>query len=139
VPATKTDRRDESGAAVPINNAALAYIHENGAPEVGIPARPFLGPSVKENKSEIVAGFKVAGELAGKGNAAAVERQLHRIGLRAQAAARKKITEGPFVPLKPATIAARKRKRKSRKNTDIRPLIDTAQLRNSLSYVIKKV
>ena len=48
-----------------------------------------------------------------------------------------KITDGPFEPLKPSTIAARKSKRKSRSNADIKPLIDTGALRNSISYVIR--
>ena len=37
----------------PITNAALGYIHDNGAPEVNIPARPFMKPAIEENKEKI--------------------------------------------------------------------------------------
>jgi hypothetical protein len=49
--------------------------------------------------------------------------------LRAQAAVKNKVVTGPFEPNKPATIA--------RKGSD-RPLIDTAQLLNSITYVVRK-
>lgn len=147
IPADKALRRPENGEPTPINNAALGYIHENGAPEVGIPARPWLVPGVREHSAESTRGLRVAGELAldGKGPDK-VLRQLQVVGLRAQAAVRRKITEGPFVPLKPATIAARRRRskgskyrRKAETAADVRPLIDTSQMRSAVNYVIRKV
>jgi hypothetical protein len=133
VPADKADRKDG-----PINNAALAYIQENGAPEANIPPRPFMKPGVASVQPQLAAGLKKAGEFALQGRADAVNRQLHRVGAIGRDAIKAKITDGPFTPLKPSTIAARKSKRKSRKNTDIKPLIDTGSLRNSIDYVLKK-
>lgn len=131
VPADKTDRRDDGA---PINNAALAYIHENGAPEVSIPARPFIQPGLDEKKDAIVSGLRKVGEAALDGRPEAMDRGFHAVGLKAQAAIRAKITTGPFLALKPATLAARRR----RGRTGDKPLIDTAQLRNALNYVIRK-
>jgi len=133
VPADKADRKEG-----PINNAALAYIQENGAPEVNIPPRPFMKPGVASVQPQIAAGLKKAGEFALQGRADAVNRQFHRVGAIGRDAIKAKITDGPFAPLKPSTIAARKSKRKSRNNTDVKPLIDTGALRASISYVIRE-
>jgi len=135
VPAEKTGRTD--GEA--INNASLAYIHDKGAPEANIPARPFMEPGVLSAKAGIEDGLKKAGEFAFDARPEAVERQFQRVGRIARDAIKMKITDGPFAPLAPATIAARKSKRKSRSNTDIRPLIDTGELRNAINFVIRKV
>jgi phage gpG-like protein len=132
VPADKAARKDG-----PINNAALAYVHNNGAPEINLPARPFMEPGIESVKTDIRAGIGKAGEFALEGRPDAVERQYHRVGAIGRDAIKAKITDGPFVPLAPATIAARKRKRKSRNNVDVKPLIDTGALRNSISYVIR--
>ena len=133
VPSDKAVRKDG-----PINNAALAYIQENGAPEVNIPPRPFMKPGVASVQPQIAAGLKKAGEFALQGRSDAVDRQFHRVGAIGRDAIKAKITDGPFVPLKPSTIAARKSKRKSRNNTDVKPLIDTGALRASISYVIRE-
>jgi phage gpG-like protein len=133
VPADKTDRKDGS-----ISNASLAYIHNVGAPEANIPARPFMEPGVASVQPQIAEGLKKAGKFALEGRSDAVDRQFHRVGAIGRDAIKAKITDGPFAPLKPSTIAARKSKRKSRNNTDIKPLIDTGAMRNSISYVIRE-
>jgi hypothetical protein len=132
VPSDKSSRSGD-----PITNAALAAIMENGAPEVNIPPRPFLKPGIATVQPQIAAGLRRAGEFALQGRADAVDRQLHRVGAIGRDAIKAKITDGPFEPLKPATIAARKRKRKGRNNADVKPLIDTGALRASISYVIR--
>lgn len=131
VPAEKGSRND----AQPINNAALAYIHENGAPEAGIPARPFLKPGIDDKKSEIAAALEKTGKAAMDGKPEAVDRGFHVAGLIGQNAVRAKINTGPFQPLAESTLAARR----ARGRTGTKPLIDTGQLRNSLTYVIRKV
>lgn len=131
VPAEKGSRQDSE----PINNAALAYIHENGAPEVNIPARPFLKPGIDAKKAEITAGLEKVGKAALEGDAARVDRGFHVVGLIGQNAVRAKINEGPFTPLAEDTLEARR----ARGRTGDKPLIDTGQLRNSLTYVIRKV
>lgn len=158
VPGAKTTRQPEPGQPAPaINNAELAYIHENGAPEANIPARPFLRPGIEAAKDEITKGLEKAGRAAFAGNASEVDRQLTRVGLIAQAAVREKITDGPFVPLAPATILARLRRgRKGQLDpsiygkgaiasdehaaaTGMRPLVDTGQLRAAINFVIRTI
>ena len=57
VPAEKGSRSDGE----PINNAALLYIHDNGAPEAGIPARETLMPGIMSVQGEINAGLEKTG------------------------------------------------------------------------------
>ena len=141
----------------PINNASLAYIHESGAPEANIPARPFLRSGVENVRTQIIKGLEKAGKAAFAGDAVEVDKQLMRGGRQAQAAVRNKITDGPFLPLAPATIAARLwRGHPGQQShsiygkgaiasemhvaaTGMQPLIDTGQLRNSINFVIRKV
>lgn len=130
VPDTKAGRRKKKE---PINNAALAYIHDKGSPSQNIPPRPFMGPGVQAAKVSITKRMENTGKAALRGDKAAVEKGLNAVGLVAVSGIRGKITSGPFTPLKPATIAARKR----RGRTGDKPLIDTGQLRNSISYVIR--
>lgn len=117
-----------------ITNAALAYIHDNGSPIRGIPAREFLRPGIVSVKDRIADRLEKVGKAALAGNTTAAEEQLHAAGLIAVSGVRNKITMGPFVPLRPATLAARKRK--GFRGT--KPLIVTGQLRNSCSYVLEK-
>lgn len=149
IPAEKGSRKDGE----PINNAALAYIHENGAPEAGIPERPFLKPGVADKRAEITAMLEKTGQAALEGNPGKVDRGFHATGLIGQAAVRNRVNEGPFQPLADATVEARARRgRKGAKQemanrragmapgTDLaKPLIDTGQMRNALTYVVRKV
>ena len=128
---------DKSGRSEAMTNASIGYIMENGAPEANIPARPHLVPAIKEIQGKIGTRFKSMAKKAvtlGTDSSSIVESGLNGIGLIAQAAVRKKITDGPFIPLKKSTIAARKRKGFS----GTKPLIRTGQYRNAISYVIRK-
>lgn len=154
VPSDRAPRDAQEHAGHTINSAALAYIHENGAPEVNIPARAFMKPGIDEAMDAIMARFDAAGKAALDGRPDAVIKNYHAAGIVAVNAMRRKITDGPFVPLRPATLAARARRRRkitvmdlgsvpmsSKKHADMtgaRPLIDTGQLRNALSYVLRR-
>lgn len=158
VPATTAGRKDEK---TPINNAELMFIHEHGAPEANIPARPVVHPAIRKAQPQITAALFATGKLALNGGADAVDKGLNAVGLIAQNAMRARISSGPFAPLSPKTIAQRAAKRgtKRRKGEQqyldlvaggmspanaqsaagIKPLIDTGQLRRALTYVIRKV
>lgn len=131
IPASKTTRQETEGQ--PINNATLMYIHENGAPEVGIPARPVVVPAINSIRDDVVNEMRKGAQAALGGSKSAIDTMNNRIGLMAQNAMRKRITDGPFIPLKEKTLAARR----SRGRTGTKPLIDTGQLRRALTYVIR--
>lgn len=135
VPAEKAPRSGEDHEGLPINNAALMYIHENGAPEVNIPARPVVHPAIASIKDELIAEQKEGAKKVLSGNLSAVNACFQRMGIMAQNAMRKRITEGPFIPLKPSTIA----ERRARGFKGTKPLIVTGQLRRALTYVVRKV
>jgi len=135
IPAEGSDRRPEKGEPPPPSNAVIAYRLETGDPEKNLPARPFLVPGVESIAAEAGARLRKAGKdaLFG-GGAAAVDKAFHAIGLIAQNAVRNRITEGPFAPLSKRTLA----ERKARGRTGEKPLLDTGQLRNSVTYTITK-
>lgn len=126
--------RREAGAT--IDNVALAVIHEYGLPkgswkknpEMFIPPRPFLRSTFDAKKSEWnallmrMAPLVLAGKLT-------VEQALELLGQRASADVRRRITSGSnFTPNAPSTI---------RRKGSSRPLVDTGQLVNSISYVVE--
>lgn len=129
VPAEEAPRKGD-----PITNASLAYIHENGSAARNIPARPFLKPGVKASREKCVKVLKGAAK-AGFKDPAAIDKGLNSAGLIAQAAVKNQIvSQEGFAPLKPATLAARKRK--GAKGT--KALIRTGQLLNSIAYVVRE-
>lgn len=158
IPATTAGRKEEG---VPLNNAEIMHIHEFGAPESNIPARPVIYPAIASIRKDIVSMLATTAKGAMSGDGKSVMKGLGALGILAQNAMRQRITDGPFAPLSPKTVAARARKRgtKRRKGekeyfkliaggmspaeaqsaTGIRALIDSGQLRRALTYVIRKV
>lgn len=158
VPEETADREDDDERG--ITNAALGYIHEYGVPDKNIPPRPFLIPGVKNCTGRVARVFKAAAQEALDGKKT-TDKTLETAGMIAASSVKKKIQSGPFAPLKPSTIRARKYSRgtkRRRRNEEaylamikdgaspanaqaeagIKPLINTTQLRNSITYVVKK-
>ena len=162
VPSENADReesdREESGGP---NNAMIAYVQETGAPELGIPARPFLVPGVKEAQAEIATCLRGGAEALLSSDEGRATSALSAAGMTAVSSVRRVIQNGDFEALKPATIAARARargtasRRKSEKKylqmvsdgiapdqaqdaAGIRPLVNTGQMRNSVTYVLRR-
>lgn len=141
IPAEKAARTDSG-----MSNADLAYIHEYGAPEANIPARPFLMPGMEKSEAMIVAELRRAGEKAislaadgdVSGGKAAISEGMHRIGLKAAANVQAQITAGLSPPLAERTVYARLHRKKNRRSgPDMKPLIDTGALLRSITYVIR--
>lgn len=111
-----------------LTNADLAMIHEFGSPTHNIPERSFLRKPLINN-AEAVAnlaknaiGKFIAGEMS-------LETALGYVGEEAKSISKEAVTNGISPALKPATI---KRKKSSK------PLIDTGQLLNSITYEVRK-
>lgn len=149
IPDSAAERRDED--AEQVNNAALGYIHEFGSPARNIPARAFLIPGVRNAQDKTAARLKKAADAALDGQLSQVDSQLHAAGLVASREVKTRINSGDFVPLSDATLKARARKgRKGARaelerraageapSTDLaKPLIDSGQLRNAITYVVR--
>lgn len=124
IPQEKSSRKDNE-----ITNAELAYIHTHGSPVNNIPPRPFLQPSIIENIEGVTSIQSDIVKAALAGNSEKVKKLYNRLGLYVQAKAKNYITQGDkLAPNAPMTIAL--------KGSD-RPLIDTAQMLNSITYVVK--
>lgn len=125
----------EGGA---IGNAGIGFVQENGSPRNNIPARPFLRPGVEKVRETIAEELGAGARALLGGRADAVRTSFNRAGILASNSVKGVINSGEgFAPLSDATLKARRtRKRAPRKGT--KPLIDTGQLRNSVTYVIRK-
>lgn len=157
IPDATTDRAQAQG---PITNAALGYIHEFGSPAANIPARPFLTPGVQKSLPTATRALRKAADAALDGNRAQVEKNLQIAGMVAASSAQLEIQTGNFEPLKPATIANRRRSRQTQSmrpeerryleliakgvapaaaqaEAGIRPLINTGDLRDSITSVVR--
>lgn len=114
VPEETTDMRNEDGQEY-ITNASLAHIHDQGAPEARIPARPFMRPGIDKVKDKI---SKKLRRIAAVGletrDLHQVEAMFHEVGLTAQLAIQNTIQEGIPPPLADSTLRGRARKSKQR-------------------------
>lgn len=112
-----------------ISNIELAMIHEYGAPAAGIPERSFIRAGFEAHRDEYVkmlaTGLKKVFEKK-----MGVTKVLGLIGAKMAADMKNVITTGDgLAPLKQATI--------DRKGSS-RPLVDTGQLVNSITWAVVK-
>lgn len=133
VPMDKADRPPDDGEKSPLTNAEIGYLMETGVPEKNIPQRAFLVPGIENAKPDIGKTMEAGAIKSLTGDAEAADKTLHKVGLIGQSAVQKKITDGPFDPLAPVTLA----KRKAKGRTGEKPLIDTGSLRQSISYAVR--
>ena len=101
--------------------------HNFGSPSRGIPARPWLKEGVAEgiSKYQQFADANVIKVMLGEMDGAVYHNTLGELG---KAEVQKYIRNGDFVPLAAATI--------ERKGSS-KPLIDTGQMRNVITYEVK--
>ncbi len=130
IPDSAPERQDDE----PIGNAAIGYIQETGSPANNLPARPFLVPGVAAAEPKTLPKLQQAFEAALDGDLSRADKRMAGAGLEAQNSVRARINSGISPELKESTLANRRR----RGRTGTVPLIDTGQLRNSITYVIRK-
>ena len=113
-----------------ITNAELLYIHTYGSPARGIPARPVIQAAIDDpaNRKRLQNMFENAFRMAAGGDLEGALVQYEKIGTVGANLVKRQFGVIP-PPLKPATIA-----RKGSSAT----LIDTGQLRNAITYVVRK-
>jgi len=138
-------RQPVAGAASPIDNSTLGYIHEFGAPSVNIPPRPWLKPGVSESRGQWETYMEQAGRAAFKGDEPLMMKCLHAAGIKAVSGIKNRITAGLKPDLAPRTVQMRLARHAAQAAAvgasgaaDMTPLVDTAQMLNSISYVIRK-
>lgn len=143
VPAENAGRASADGEPNPLNYAEIGYVLEHGSTVNGgdgnsyvIPPRPHLRPGIEDAREKITAVMKNGLLKALEGDPAAAEKALEGAGIVAQNAVHRKIENGPFAPLAPATIH-RRRTRKEAPRDGTKPLIDTGTYRKFHTYVVR--
>lgn len=117
-----------------MTNAAIGYLLETGSPAMNLPARPHLVPGIEEVQDVISEKLIKAVDFAIAGNTKRMYFYLESAGMKATMNVKRFINRGEFAPLAPFTLKMRKaRGRKSEK-----PLVDTAQYRNSHTYIVMR-
>jgi hypothetical protein len=115
------------GATYPDGTAVsmVAAIHEYGAPAAGIPARPFMRPTIARNRNQWGKDLSHLLEV----NDYDVVRSLNLLGEHVKGQIQEAITKVTSPPLKPATVAAK---------GSAKPLIDTGHMLNSVDYNVEE-
>lgn len=129
IPESDTERRGED----PINNATLLAINNFGSPANNIPARPVMAIGIAKAQPEITEAFRQGAKTALSRGIAALNITYNRVGIIASTSIKKVINaqEGFDGPSE-ATLKARE----ARGFKGTKALIVTAQMRNSITYVI---
>lgn len=115
-------------ANMPYSEAHELYVHENGSPLWNIPPRPILEPAMDNGKEQIAKLMKDVANDALEGNN--IKPGLEKIGMQGQNIARDWFTN-------PANNWAANSEETAKKKGSDRPLIDSGELRKSITYVIK--
>lgn len=116
-------------------NAELLFIHTNGSPVNNIPPRPVIEPALKNDQARLSSMMKKAAEYAFDGNESEALRQLCLVGTRGRDVSKRWFVnpKNHWPPNSEAVQEAKRRKG----STNPKPLIDTSELRNSISYFVK--
>lgn len=148
IPAAKGERKGEDEGAM--TNAQIGYVQEKGSPKRNIPARPFLIPGIRKVQPQVVDQLRAAGRQALEGKLAGVLACLNRAGILAQNSVRARFVDNDWPALADATLDKRPpadrdedgkitRRRKSRRERGaLNPLIDTSQMRKSVTYLVRR-
>lgn len=131
VPAEESPR--DIGAEV--TNAELVYLHTHGSPAQGLPPRPIIEPALAANMDMIKPKLQAAVEKFSNGDEVAGEQRLRALGMYCQNIVRGWFTDprNQWPPLAESTKALKAKNGRSKDN----PLIDTGELRKSITYVVR--
>ena len=116
-----SNSRPKDGAS----NALIAYVHEFG---IGVPERSFLRSTVLEQAHKYLFIQKDNIIPAIKSGVMTADEAYRRLGIVASNDVKAKMVNGSFTPLKQQTI--------DRKGSS-KPLIDTGELRQSITYEVR--
>lgn len=117
--------------------AYVAAIQEYGVPAKNIPSRSFMRTTIAEKQKKWTKTIESGSKAVLRG-VATVDEVLEGVAMQAEGDIAKKITQIYTPPLKPATIAARLRRRADKKTIGslTKPLIDTGIMLNTLSHEV---
>ena len=151
IPEANGARKDDDQG--PVSNAQLGYIHEFGSPAANIPARPFLIPGVESAQARFTPHLRNAATAALEGDPGRMRASLHTAGAIARDEVKLTLNTAGYEPLKDSTLRARARRAGSSiaaaaqreldsraegnpPSDEVRPLVETGQMRNAITYVV---
>jgi hypothetical protein len=117
--------------------AAVATVQEFGYAPGGIPARPFMRPTIAEQSPEWTRLFGRAAKAIANGKIDAAD-ALEQLGALAAGDVRKTISGITSPPLKEATIAARRRRYAKPGGKLDKPLVDTGIMLGAVTHLVTK-
>jgi len=129
-----------SKKGVTYNDAHALYIQSHGSPLWKIPPRPIIEPAIEAdgNKERIAEDLRIAGELLLSGKKGEAIEQLNVAGMDGVNIIRAWFEDprNNWPPNSPLTI--RSKRKKGKKGTfEPQVLIDTGQMRDSMTYIVK--
>lgn len=129
-PVMRADMQKNIDAGMLYSAAHSLYVQTHGSPAYAIPPRPVLEPAIRDSKEAIGKQIEGAYRAAMHGDMGKAERGLKRAGKVAQNAARGwfENPKNKWTPNSQRTI---------REKGSDRPLIDTGEMRKSITYVIR--
>ena len=111
------------------------YVLSNGSPYFNIPPRPVIEPALKSDQKRLSSMMKQAAKYAFDGNKSEALRQLELVGTRGRDVSKRWFVN-PDNNWPPNSEVVQERKRR-KGSTNPRPLIDTGELKNSISYFVR--
>jgi hypothetical protein len=117
-----------------LSNAEIAYILETGDPASNLPPRPFMTNGMAKAESSMTELLTEAAFAAVQGRRSEARRLMEQAGEVGRDAIRSEILTGDYAPLAPATVADRR----ARGNASEKPLFDTGQMYDAVTYQIKR-
>jgi hypothetical protein len=129
VPASDTARDGE------INNATLLVINNFGSPKNNIPPRPIMEIGINNAKDDIAKQFANAAEAILKDGPGAQDKYFERVGIIASNSIKQVINDGSQIK-KPSETTLNIRRANGFKG--IKALLVTGQLKNAITYVLRK-
>lgn len=117
--------------------AAIAALHEYGAPKANIPSRSFLRPTQENKRQDWVAIIRAGAKAILEGKMVARD-VMEILGQAAVGDIQQAIKAVTSPPLKPSTVAAKRRKKANGKKVGYlnKPLIEEAIMINSVTYLV---
>lgn len=118
-----------------ITNAELLFIQTYGSPVNNIPPRPVIEPAIENNRDRISKMMHEALKIAMSGDSQGAVDQLKKVGMFAQNKCRAWFLDerNGWPPNAPSVI----RRKIKKGSTDPKPLIDTGEMRKSITYFVK--
>jgi hypothetical protein len=154
IPAEDAQRR-EPGSNEPINNALIGYWMEYGVPSRNVPARPSLIPGVQSVSDKVAAQLvgAIRALVAPQENQVDADGRLAAAGMVASSGVKNYINAGVGPALSEYTLKKRAARGRVGAQQELdnranipnyvpgldlaKPLVDTAQFRNAITYVVR--